>query len=340
MFNKFENILIYVIIFIMMYYVILEKSKINIYIGNSFKNYYHLPSQSLNCKKRIVRYKCNFLNTNNTIYHASIYNGNRKFPLKPNFSYNIVITTEKLSQVKFMKDIGDGKYRNYHLAVDYRLFNSKYHISRSIYSYFDMSKFIQTSRNNFGNISSFLKRKNYVYIQRVHYKNRQFLVKEMMKYLSIDSFGNDLNNKKWPYNIHTKIDLLKEYKFCIAIENSVITWKNGTKFEANIINNDYVTEKLIDCLLAGSIPIYFGPKNVNLFLPHPNAIINFSSFDSIKDLTNYIKEIIYNSSLLKKHLQWYNNNISKKWFNRFSFKYTFSFCKICNSVKQYYNSRK
>lgn len=268
-------------------------------------------------------------------YHASIYNGNRKFPSCPNLSYNIVITTEKLSQVKFMKEIGEGKYRNYHLAVDYRLFISKYHLSRNIYSYFNMTKFIQSAKKSFINLSSFMKRKNFVYIQKVHYKKRQYFVKEMMKYFDIDSYGRDLNNKKWPKDVSNKIELLKKYKFCIAIENSVITWKNGSKFEADIINDDYVTEKLTDCFLAGCIPIYFGPKNIQLFLPHPYSIINFSSFNSINDLIKYLTKIKANASLLMKHLEWYHNRVSKEWFRRFDVIYTFDYCKICNKVKSY-----
>lgn len=265
-------------------------------------------------------------------YHASIYNGNRNFPSKPNSTYNIVITMEKLSQVIFMKKIGEGKYQNYHLAVDYRLFINNHHLSRNIYSYYNILKFIQTAKNNFNNLSSFIERKNYVYIQKVRYKKRQYFVKEMMKYIDIDSFGRDLNNKKWPKDKKSKIDLLKEYKFCIAIENSVITWKNGTKYEADIINNDYVTEKLTDCFLAGGIPIYFGPQNINLFLPHPDSIINFSSYNSVYDLVKYLKRLINNTSLLKKHLQWYYDKISNEWVDRFNMKFTFDYCQICKRV--------
>lgn len=46
----------------------------------------------------------------------------------------------------------------------------------------------------------------------------------MMKYIDIDSYWRDLNNKEWPKSISrkNKVDLLKKYKFCIEIENSVI----------------------------------------------------------------------------------------------------------------------
>lgn len=157
-----------------------------------------------------------------------------------------------------------------------------------------------------------------------------------MKYLPIDSYGVDLNNKEWPKNIskNNKLEVYRKYKFCLAIENSVITWKKSDKFEASSINNDYVTEKLIDCFKAGCIPIYFGPPNINLFIPHPDSIINLSSFNSFENLAKYIKNILNNNTMLEKHLMWHNN-ISRVWVNRFKINYTFNYCKICNYVKLY-----
>lgn len=310
--------------------------KINIYMGNSFTNDYPLPSQQISCIFKKIKYNCQFSINKRLKYTASIYNGHRVIPVNPNSSYNIVITTEKLSQNKFMKDIGEGKNKYYHLAVDYRLFSNKWHIAKPQYSKINISYFISSAKFNYGNISEFIKRKDIVYIQKVSYKNRQYIVKEIMKYIPIDSYGKDLNNKKWPNHIsrRNKIGLLKQYKFCLAIENSVVTWKLGMKFEADAINDDYVTEKLLDCLLAGSIPIYFGPKNINVFLPNNDAIINLSSFSSIKNLSNYIKRIKNNVKLLEKHLKW-QFNFSKEWYNRFNNDYTFNYCKICNYVKNY-----
>lgn len=301
--------------------------------GNSFKNYYELPLDYLKCNYRNVIFKCYYANKSNIKYDAVIYNGNRKFPKNGSHGINIIMTTEKLSQVLFMKRIGEGKDKNYQLGIDYRLFNNKYHISYPIYSDYDMENFIIKSNNNFGSVESFLNRKDVVYIQRVPYKNRRYLVREFMKYIPVDSYGKDLNNIIWPKNISrkNKVAILKDYKFCIAIENSIILWEKGNKFEATLINNDYVTEKLADCLLAGSIPIYFGPQNIERFIPHSQSIINFSSFESVEKLTLYLKKIMNNKDLLKPHLQWHFD-ISNKWIKRFNNTYHFTYCKICNYV--------
>lgn len=312
-----------------------------IFIGNAVYTYYDPPAKPITCKYREIKYKCIYSYKKGINYNATIYNGNVNFPVKPKHSYNIIVSQEKLSQVKFMKEIAEGKNPNYQLAVDYRLFTNKWHISMSYFSsYTDLSEFLHTSKHNYNSFSSFMKRKSdIVYIQRVGYRKRHYLVKGIMKYLKVDSYGNDLHNKDWPNDIpnNQKVNLLKQYKFCLAIENSVTTWNMGSKYEASPINNDYVTEKLMDCLIAGSIPIYFGPKNVDLFLPNRDAIINFSNFNSIENLTNYIIKVKDNINLLKKHLKWCNdkNSISKQWYKRFNVDFRFNYCKICNHVYQY-----
>lgn len=338
-FNHTLKYIVLIALYIFIFSLYAQRNNIGIYIGNSFKNFYHLPVKVLKCYYNNISYECYFKNKKNKLYNAAIYNGNRRISEASNYTYNIVFTTEKLSQVYFMKEIGEGKSRKFKLAVDYRLFSNNYHISRNIYSYYNISQFVMQSNNNYNNISSFLKRKNCIYIQRVYYKNRHRLVKEMMKYMDIDSYGKDLNNQQWPINIskNDKIKLIKQYKFCIAIENSIISWNNDIKKDNDEINNDYVTEKLTDCLLAGSIPIYFGPKNINKFLPHPDAIVNIRNFKSIKSLVDYIQLIKNNRTALFNHLLWHNN-ISAKWFNRFNSKYTFSYCMICNMV--YINAKR
>lgn len=302
------NAIIFVIIIIFCIYKYIQNRRIYIFIGNSFYNYYTLPKLPIKCIYNRIIYNCHFTDKRNIKHLASIYNGNRKFPKIPNTTYNIIMTTEKLSQVQFMKNVGEGKNKYYHAAVDYRSYNNKWHIEIPLYQ--NIHKFLYLSNTAFGNISSFMMRNNsIVYIQKVGYKNRQYIVKEK------------------------KVELIKKYKFCLGIENSVILWKKGTKYEATEINNDYITEKLIDCLIAGSIPIYFGPKNVNDFLPHPDSIINLSNFKSIENVTSYIRSINNNISLLIKHISWHNN-YSKKWFKKYK-KKTNVYCRICNHVKKY-----
>ena len=52
---------------------------------------------------------------------------------------------------------------------------------------------------------------------------------------------------------HSKIQVLKEYQFALCYENCSL--------------EDYITEKIIDCFVAGVIPIYSGAPNVSHRIP-------------------------------------------------------------------------
>ncbi|CAH1407504.1 unnamed protein product [Nezara viridula] len=97
--------------------------------------------------------------------------------------------------------------------------------------------------------------------------NRDSYVKELMKYISIDSYGACLNNKKLPTSLTNALEtmmsqellqLVANYKFSISFENAVC--------------EDYITEKLWRPLIAGSIPIYLGSPSIKV---SPLKYLNF-----------------------------------------------------------------
>lgn len=48
---------------------------------------------------------------------------------------------------------------------------------------------------------------------------RQYYVEQLMRYIQVDSYGSCLNNKPFPEN-KTRLELMAEYKFYLAIENA------------------------------------------------------------------------------------------------------------------------
>lgn len=90
--------------------------------------------------------------------------------------------------------------------------------------------------------------------------DRDSYVKELMKYIDVDSYGECLNNRRMPKelseNYISKIDsdeffnFIARYKFVIAYENAVC--------------NDYITEKFWRPLIVGTIPIYFGSPTIRV----------------------------------------------------------------------------
>ena len=74
-----------------------------------------------------------------------------------------------------------------------------------------------------------------------------------------------------------KLDLIKNYKFCLAYEN--IKDQKG-----------YMTERLFECFYAGCVPIYLGPKNVYDYVPK-ECFINRIDFDSYEELYRFMKSM-------------------------------------------------
>lgn len=71
--------------------------------------------------------------------------------------------------------------------------------------------------------------------------------------------------------------ILKNYRFCICYENI----KNV---------KGYITEKILDCLSAGCIPIYWGASNVKEYIPE-NCFIDREKFATFDHLIAYLRNM-------------------------------------------------
>ena len=90
--------------------------------------------------------------------------------------------------------------------------------------------------------------------------------------------------------IPTKLLGLKDYNFSIAIENGY--FKNG------------YSEKIIDCFLTGTVPIYYGCSNIADFY-NPKGILEFGSLEELLYIVNNVSESQYNDMLpyIKENLE-------------------------------------
>ena len=83
------------------------------------------------------------------------------------------------------------------------------------------------------------------------------------------------------YNtIDYKLEALSDYRFSVIIENDRI--------------DDYFTEKLIDCLLTGTIPIYFGTNNIGNYFD-TNGMLLIDNAESFENIIPYLTEEYYDS---------------------------------------------
>jgi len=110
----------------------------------------------------------------------------------------------------------------------------------------------------------------------------------------------DLYGSSWPKGFSknykgmtpTKIGLFKNYKFSFCYENMHDV-------------NGYITgEKLFNTMIAGCVPIYWGAKNINTFVPK-NCFIDRSDFGSYEELYQFLKK------MTKEEYQGYIENIKR-----------------------------
>ena len=97
------------------------------------------------------------------------------------------------------------------------------------------------------------------------------------------AIGNNIRE-----SINDKIKFFSSYKFSIAMENS-----NG---------DGYISEKIVDSFLAGTIPIYYGDYMVDEYI-NPKTYILIKGEKDLNKKIEYIKEIDNNDELYKKLLK-------------------------------------
>jgi hypothetical protein len=93
----------------------------------------------------------------------------------------------------------------------------------------------------------------------------------------VDFFGAINNNR-----IEHKITGHKDYAFSLIVEN----WTG----------NSYFSEKLLDCLLTGTIPVYWGFSKFNEFFD-PNGFVYFTEASQLRDIIPYLTMDNYTSRL-------------------------------------------
>lgn len=137
--------------------------------------------------------------------------------------------------------------------------------------------------------------------------NRYQLVGELMEHIRVDSYGKSQNNCKIDSDDTgrmTKLQTIAEYKFYLAFENS------------NSI--DYVSEKMYDGLIAGTVPVYLGAPNVDEYLPGNGCIIKVSDFSSAADLARHLLELSDDRPAYAKYFAWKNEPLKQSFLDMVS----------------------
>ena len=155
-------------------------------------------------------------------------------------------------------------------------------------------------------------------------------IEELMKHMEVHSYGRCLKNKDEPPRgsrspNENKRYVLSQYKWYLAFENNVI--------------KDYVSEKVYDGVLAGTVPVYYGAPTIDKLLPSPNAVVKVNDFASPKELAAHLTAVGKDESKYASLLDW-KVGYKKKDVDSFQkvvdmtgYKYT-SLCRICQKLAE------
>ena len=111
-------------------------------------------------------------------------------------------------------------------------------------------------------------------------------VDELSKYKQVDMGGLYQNNVGG--RVQNKMEFLKDYKFSFAMENT-----NG---------DAYISEKIVDSFIAGTIPIYYGSYMIDEYI-NPKAYILVDGPKDMYEKIEYIKKIDNDDDLYKSILK-------------------------------------
>lgn len=118
----------------------------------------------------------------------------------------------------------------------------------------------------------------------------------MMRHDIINSSGNRIDVYGNGYKrIDNKLEGLKDYRFSFVVENCKKDY--------------YFTEKLIDCFITGTVPIYWGCPSIGEFFDL-NGMIIFEDLNDLKNKLNGYSKEWYES---KKESILYNFNEAKRY---------------------------
>jgi len=124
--------------------------------------------------------------------------------------------------------------------------------------------------------SKLIKHKNGIHQERFHAFDFFSKQKEGIDLYGIgwDKTSYDFVKTSYKGLCDTKKDVLQHYKFSICFENA----KNYPGL---------ITEKIFDCFSAGVVPIYYGPPNVEQYIPK-DCFINFLDFSDYDELYDFL----------------------------------------------------
>jgi len=140
---------------------------------------------------------------------------------------------------------------------------------------------------------------------------RKHIFEQLSSYKYINSHGSYFNNSpqipigntmKFENSLF-KVKEISNYKFNICFENSDGCVKSPNDF-TYVSKSGLLSEKIYESLLSGTIPIYWGNKDIDKDL-NTNRFINYYDYENFEHMIEKVKEIDNDD---KMYLEYKNEN--------------------------------
>jgi len=122
---------------------------------------------------------------------------------------------------------------------------------------------------------------------------RNYWALSLMRSVGIASYGKVFPTTPVAGTVGTRdqrLAISARHKFTLAFENSLAV--------------DYVSNKLFDVWMAGSVPVYLGAPNVAEFAPSAHSYIDVADFEGPDDLARYLNHLDQHEEEYEAYLEW------------------------------------
>ncbi|XP_066525469.1 4-galactosyl-N-acetylglucosaminide 3-alpha-L-fucosyltransferase 9-like [Hoplias malabaricus] len=137
---------------------------------------------------------------------------------------------------------------------------------------------------------------------------------QLEKHIQIETYGGHFG-RSLSYQDYFKT--LSSCKFYLSFENSVF--------------RDYVTEKLFNPLISGTVPVVLGPprENYEQFIPK-DSFIHVDDFKSPQELAEHLKALDQNQERYESFFSWRKDFVAKR--SDFGLEHA---CRICDHIRHH-----
>lgn len=145
-------------------------------------------------------------------------------------------------------------------------------------------------------------------------RNFRLQALEMLEKLNIkiDSYGSCHRNRDGRVD---KVKALKRYKFSLAFENSN--------------EEDYVTEKFFQSLVAGTVPVVVGAPNIHDFAPSPGSVLHIKELNDVASVAKTMIHLATHPNAYNQSLKWKYEGPSDSFKALVDMAAVHSSCRLC-----------